>query len=175
MEVWNFERLARSGIERVSAEIHREFPKVVTPRERCMQEYHRICQEEYSNRQKLYTDGSKRDEGVGAAVVWERRVRMATLPRGASIFSAELHAIIMAVQVIGELEGERFVIMSDSCSVLESLGCVSNRHPVCRKINHKIDEMKEISGKDVCFCCILSHIGIKKNEEADIAAVAASR
>ena len=95
-----------------------EFPKLVTPRERYMQEYHRICQEEYSNRQKLYTDGSKRGEGVGAAVAWEGGVRMATLPREVLIFSVKLHAIAIAVQVIRQLEGERFVIMSDSCSVV---------------------------------------------------------
>ena len=79
----------------------------------------------------------------------------------------------MAVQVIRELEGEQFVIMSDSCSALKSLRCARNQHPICRKLKHKIAQMKD-NNKDMCLCLIPSHIGIKKNEEADRAAVVAA-
>ena len=61
-----------------------------------------MCREKYSNKRQLFIDGTKRDEGVGAAVVWDGGVRMTTLPGEASIFSAELYAI-----VIGELTDAR--------------------------------------------------------------------
>ena len=87
-----------------------------------------MCQEKHSNKRKLFTDGPKRDEGVGAAVVWDGGVRMATLPREASIFSAELYDIAMSVSVIGELADAQIVRMSDSYSILRSISNIRNRH-----------------------------------------------
>ena len=42
-----------------------------------------------------------------------------------------------------ELAGEQFVIMSDTCSVLKSLRCVRNQHSICRKLKHKMAQMKD--------------------------------
>ena len=56
------------------------FPKLLTPQEKYRQEYKRVCEEKYKNWIKLRTDGSKREEGVGAAVVWNSGIRSATLP-----------------------------------------------------------------------------------------------
>ena len=91
----------------------------------------------------MFTDGPKRFEGVGAAVVWDGGVRMATLLREVSIFSAELYAIPMAVSVIGELAEMPFVIMSDLFSVLKAISDIRNRHPVIRKVFHEIAQMRD--------------------------------
>ena len=72
----------------------------------------------------------------------ERRSKNSNLTQTSVDFLSGLHAIAMAVQVIRELEGEQFVIMSDSCSVLKSLRCVRNQHSICRKSKHKIAQFK---------------------------------
>ena len=97
-----------------------EHVKLVTPQERCRQNYN-LCQTRYSEYIKLYTDGSKRCDGVAAAVVWSPGECMAPLSREASVFSAEVHAISMAARKVEEMEGTKFVVMSNSCSVLRAL------------------------------------------------------
>ena len=124
------------------------YPKVITPQVEYIQEFRRECREEYRNKRKLYTDGSKRREGVGVAVVWDGGIRAATLPRDASIFSAELYTISMAVTVIKDLDGGHFVVMSDSSSVLKMLECGGNRHYICRRVKHDIAQLRK-NGKNI--------------------------
>ena len=91
----------------------------------------------------MYTDGSKRLEGVGAAVLWSKGECMASLPREASVFSAEVHAISMAVRKVEKMEGTRFVVMSDSCSVLRAFMNIRNMHPILRRLQHDVQKVKE--------------------------------
>ena len=91
----------------------------------------------------MFTDGSKRKRE------WEllwcgEGVRGATLPKEASIFSAEAHAISMAVRIAEESQETKFVIFSDSDSVVRSLANVINIHPVCRKF---VNDMHNFGGK----------------------------
>ena len=65
------------------------------------------------------TDRSKSDYGVGAAAMWGDAARMATLPREASIFTAETHAIYLAKNVILENPSTNFVILPDSLGTLQ--------------------------------------------------------
>ena len=58
-----------------------EYPKNKIPVTQYKQEFLRLCATTYGDFQKLYTDSSKREAGVGAAVVGLGRVRKATLPR----------------------------------------------------------------------------------------------
>ena len=53
--------------------------------------------------------------------VWGGGVRKASLSREASIYSAEIHAIQMAVDIFEESNAQLHVIFSDSCSVLRTL------------------------------------------------------
>ena len=87
---------------------------------------------------------------------------MATLPREALIFSAELCAITVAASAI---------VMSDSWSVLKALSDIRNKQPVIRKLLHDIGAMGEMN-KEIEMRWIPSHIGIRGNEEADQKAVA---
>ena len=117
----------------------------------------------------MFTDGSKRSAGVGAAVMWNSGEMSASLPREASVFSSEVHAISMAVRKAGELDGNKFVIMSDSRSALGSLDNIRKRHPICRALQHEIHKLKEVT-----FCWIPSHVGIENNEKVDRVAVSAA-
>ena len=136
--------------------------------------YNELCKEQYRNCRKIFTDGSKRREGVGAAAVWDGGGRSASLPREASIFTAEAHAISMALREVESQEGTQFVVMTDSRSVLGVLADIRTAHPVCRVMIHKINQLKD-SNKNVSLCWVPSHVGIRGNEEADRAAVAAAR
>lgn len=151
-----------------------QFSKLITPVAQYQQNYSRLCRTSYSNFSKIFTDGSKRAVGVGAAVVCNNTTRSASLPIEASIFSAEMHAVSMAVRLVNELRGERFVIFSDSFSVLKSLENVRIKHPVGRTILHDIYNLKTESRKQISLCWIPSHVGIHGNEAADRAAVAAA-
>ena len=107
--------------------------KQVTPPAWYMQQYRKLVQTRYNDHEKLFTDGLKRKERVASAVVWNVGSRSASLPREALIYSAEAHAISMAVRAVHVMEGEQFVIMSDSGSVLRTLLEVKNDHPVSVK------------------------------------------
>jgi len=88
----------------------------------------------------------------------------------ASILSAELHAIQMAVNSIDRTTSHqqnpsRHVIYTDSRSSVESLHNKSE-HPVIRSIILKISEIG-LRGVSIDICWIPSHVGIEGNEKAD--------
>ena len=113
-----------------------EHAKLLTPKEKYRQKFKRILVTSCSEHIKLYTEGSKRGEGVGAAVVWRTDARAASLPTEASVYTAEVHAISVAVRVAEEIEGTKFVVLSDSHSVLRTLMNIRSKHPVCRRLQH---------------------------------------
>lgn len=142
-----------------------ELSRDITPNEHYQQEYARIKDQRYAEFKCIYTDGSKSEQGVGAAVVCERKRIKATLPSEATVYSSEIHAITMAVSFIRNEESNKYVIFSDSLSTLCKLDKANYSHPAIRKIQHDIDDMKR--QKTVEFCWIPGHVGIKGNEEAD--------
>ena len=108
-------------------------------------------------------------------MVWNDEGRVASLPREASIFLAEAHAVSMVLTVIEELDGQWFVIVSDSKSVLKTMQNIRNNHPLCRKMMHVIRQLQNRANKSMEICWVPSHIGIPGNEDADEAAVTAAR
>ena len=64
----------------------------------------------------------------------------------------------------------KFVIFSDSLSVLKSLNHTSSKNP---KIQNVIEKHHELSKtKEILFCWLPSHVVIKGNEAADVKAKA---
>ena len=60
----------------------------------------------------------------------------------------------------------KFVIFSDSLSVLKSLNHTSSKNP---KIQNLIEKHHELSKtKEILFCWLPSHVGIKGNRAADV-------
>ena len=96
------------------------------------------------------------------------------MPCEASIYSAEMYAVTMAVSVAAEDRNRiNFVILSDSYSALKILLNLRTSHPTARKTIHKANRLQVEDGKVVKFCWIPSHVGVKGNEETDRAAVPA--
>ena len=83
-------------------------------------------QSRLSDYQYIYTDGSKVDDKVGCAYISGSHHEKIRLPDGSSIFTAESKAIDMALDYVmnNSLEN-KFVIFSDSLSVLKSLNHTS--------------------------------------------------
>ena len=72
--------------------------------------------------QHIYTDGSKVEDKVGCAYVSGSHHEKIRLPDGLSIFIAETKAIDMALDYVRNNSlNKKFVIFSDSLSVLKSL------------------------------------------------------
>ena len=139
-------------------------------------EYHKLQFNEYcSNKSRsvfLYTDGSKDDVGVAAAVCSGNTTSTARLPNHASIFTAEAHAIILALDLIESMTNDSFVIFSDSLSCLQAIASFKHSHPLILKILERYNLLYQ-HNKSVLLCWIPSHMGIKGNEAADAAAKAA--
>ncbi|KAK3889037.1 hypothetical protein Pcinc_006913 [Petrolisthes cinctipes] len=86
----------------------------------------------FTHRESLpvYTNGSKSDVGVGFGVVSPDFCHGGRLPSVMSIFTAELSAILYALQVIFTLPQPSFTIFSDSCSALQALCNFNSSHPL---------------------------------------------
>src|SRR5213082_1726121 len=121
---------------------------------------------------QIYTDGSKEKNRVAAAMVCRQTVVVtARLPDNSSIFSAELHAILLALDFIGRHESRRFVIFSDALSCLQAIYNLKWSIPLVRDILEHCHFLSS-SGKEIHFCWVPSHVGIPGNEKADIEAKA---
>ena len=119
----------------------------------------------------IFTDGSKDGDTAGSACVTPSDTYKCRLPDNASIFSAEIKAIDLALDHIEQSRNTDFVIFSDSLSVLQSL---QNRHienPLLLDILLKHNDLAELN--NIVFCWLPSHVGIEGNEKSDIAAKSA--
>ena len=128
-------------------------------------------QSRLSDYQHIYTDGSKVEDKVGCAYISGSHHEKIRLPDGSSIFTAESKAIDMALDyVLNNSLENKFVIFSDSLSVLKSLNHTASKNP---KIQNVIEKHHELSKtKEILFCWLPSHVGIKGNEAADVKAKA---
>ena len=150
-----------------------QYPKDSTPPTVYKSAFRALIHDNYHNHQKIYTDGSKSVEGVGSAAVTEGRSLTASLPTAASIFSAEMHALKMAVDQIDRSRVPQNVIFTDSRSAIDSLHDRSD-HPISRYIYYKLHTIRN-QNISTEICWVPSHIGISGNERADQKAKEASR
>ena len=88
------------------------------------------------------------------------------IPDGSSVFTAEAKAIDLALDFVNNCTyTDKFVIFSDSLSVLQALNHTSSKNS---HIQHLLLKHHEISSsKSVIYCWIPSHIGIYGNEKVD--------
>ena len=122
-------------------------------------------QEIYPNYQHIYTDGSKSNFGTGCGTVLHKKSLKKCLPKEASRFSAEIDGINLALDLISTSNSKKFIIHSDSISVLQSLKYTKLENPLIVKIFNKLNSL--IHSKKVIFCWIPSHIGIQGNDKAN--------
>ncbi|GFX94036.1 RNase H domain-containing protein [Trichonephila clavipes] len=122
----------------------------------------------YSKYVPVYTDGSKAVGHVGCGV-FNNTILSFSLHNSMSVFSAELTAILIALQHIFS-NHRHFCVYTDSMSALESLHFLTEpRHPSVIEILILLRKL-ERKGFDVIFPWVPRHVGILGNEQADTAA-----
>ena len=87
-----------------------------------------------------------------------------------SIFTAEACAIDLALDIISKEKHKKFIIFSDSLSVVLSLNNKKLEHPLIVKL---LCRLHSTLNKEIVFCWIPSHIGVRGNYRADAAAKSA--
>ena len=126
----------------------------------------RKMQSRYKNHQQIYTDGSKEDSKVGCAVLSDNHSNMQRIPDDSSIFTAEAKAVDLALDFISTCDANnKFIIFSDSLSVLKAMNHTSSKNPQIQKLLEKCHEL--LANKEIVLCWIPSHIGIQGNEMVD--------
>ncbi len=123
----------------------------------------------YSTYTPLFTDGSKDGDRVAAAASVPEGDLQSRLPDKSSIFSAELRAILLALDFAEISWRKQFILFSDSLSSLQALYNMKLEHPLIRQVI-ELHHLLLSSGKDIIFCWLPSHTGIKGNDRADSAA-----
>ena len=129
----------------------------------------RKMQSRYKNYHQIYTDGSKEDSKVGCAVISDNHSNMQRIPDDSSIFTAEAKAIDLALLALDFIStcdaNNKFIIFSDSLSVLKAMNHTSSKNPQIQKLLEKWHEL--LAYKEIALCWIPSHIGIQGNEMVD--------
>ncbi|CAK9799235.1 RNA-directed DNA polymerase from mobile element jockey [Anthophora plagiata] len=131
---------------------------------------------EYRAQHKIiFTDGSKSDSfpAVGAACVIpeDKYTKRITIPKQASVFTAECIALEAAIEHIYRNQQCSYVVCTDSLSLVQTLDRQgikhhTNRHIVnIKNILHKLKE--KAPSPEITIMWVPSHKGILGNELAD--------
>ena len=98
------------------------------------QEKHQNIFQQYPDYLCIYTDGSKDHNKTACAAVLNKIIKTKALPMDSSIFIAEACAIDLALDIISKEKHKKFIIFSDSLSVLLSLNNKKLEHPLIVKL-----------------------------------------
>ena len=90
------------------------------------------------------------------------------LPNSTSIYRAEAKAIDIALNIITQTESTKFIIFSDSLSVLTSIKNQNLDNPLTMQLLNRLEILSKT--KEIELCWIPSYTGIKGNDQADSAA-----
>ncbi|XP_060809452.1 uncharacterized protein LOC132901769 [Amyelois transitella] len=120
---------------------------------------------------QVYTDGSKMEGKVGAALTWwesgkEIHSQVFSLDPTCTVFQSELYALHRAVSRALESEEEAINILSDSRSSLELLCSTRLTHPLAKAIRESIAVIRS-RGRRVRLFWLRAHVGTAGNERAD--------
>ena len=113
-----------------------------------------------------YIVAENADSKVGCAVISDNHSNMQRIPDDSSIFTAEAKAIDLALDFISTFDANnKFIIFSDSLSVLKAMNHTSSKNPQIQKLLEKCHDL--LAYKEIALCWIPSHIGIQGNEMVD--------
>lgn len=114
----------------------------------------------YPDHYKIYTDGSVKEDDVGCGIHSKDENISMKLNNMCTIFSAEGKALLEAIKTIAKTNQPN-IIFTDSAGCLEALKKGTSHHPWIEEV------IREAAKKNITFCWVPSHVGIKGNENAD--------
>ena len=97
--------------------------------------------QKYSDFCHIYTDRSKVKRKVASAYVCPYGPRSYRLRDGCSIFTAEVEAIDKVLNYVKVFSVERFVIFSDSMSVLQAIESQESKNPLVNRVFQTCQEI----------------------------------
>ena len=126
-----------------------EHSKTKTHPSTYQEKFYNILQH-HPNHLYVFMDGSKDNGRAVCAAVLNKIVLKKALPRESSIFTAEAHAIDLALNIISKSKSKQFIIFSDSLSVLLSLRNKKFQNPLIIKLLSRLDSMS--NRKEIIIC-----------------------
>ena len=124
--------------------------------------------DKYPDHIPFYTDGSRSESAVACAGTGNGLTLQICLNEAASVFTAELVAILETLHILQHAPHEFILVISDSLSALDAMHHLNFRHPLVFKILSVFTKMSE--SKEIVFVWCPSHMGIRGNERADLLA-----
>lgn len=103
---------------------------------------------------------------MGYAYYNGNRVHAKRIPSIATIYTAELNAILAVIENALTVNNNHVTVITDSRSAIQGILKYNNSHPLITKILEKVKE----SNKFITLCWVPSHVGVDGNEKADKAA-----
>lgn len=130
---------------------------------------------EYQGYSIIYTDGSKKGSRTSAAAVLPYDMFLQERLRdNSSIYSGEGVSIIKSLKWMKASWLKKFIICSDSLSLLEGIIDIDSDNEYVKEIQMLLFELLN-QQKTVIFCWVPGHVGIAGNEKADKKAKTALR
>ena len=118
-----------------------ELSKTKTHPSTYQEKFHNILQH-HSDHIYVFKDGSKDNNKTACAAVLSKTVFKKALPMKSSIFTAEARAIDLALNIITKSKHKKFIIFSDSLSVLLSLRNKKFQNLLIIKLLSRLDYVK---------------------------------
>lgn len=120
---------------------------------------------------KIYTDGSKIQGKVGAALsIWtsgaETKTRKLKLANFCTVYQAELLALSEAVKLALEGTASDCSVYSDSRAALDTIACGFSLHPLAVVTRRNIKIAKD-QNRLIRLHWVKAHVGLEGNERAD--------
>ncbi|RUS69791.1 hypothetical protein EGW08_022448 [Elysia chlorotica] len=130
-----------------------------TPPEVYREKFEQII-ENHSDHYLLFTDGSKDEACAGAACHSSSADKCCGVNAKASIFTAEAVALCMALDTVSTLRKDKFLILSDSLSLVKAVGEANPRNPRILKVIERIHEI-QTGGNRIALCWVPIHVYIE--------------
>ena len=102
-----------------------------------------------------------------AALIPNGAQKSIRLPNKSSIYSAELRALLLALELIEGSTKKHFIIFSDSLSAMQALKNPNPDHPLVGEFLSWHTNITVHLEHSIFFCWVPGHIGIPGNEQVD--------
>ncbi len=109
------------------------------------------------------------NSGTGFAVLFPTHHYQIRLPKESSVLTAELSAVLYALQQLFYVPSSSFTIFTDSRTSLTLLQSLRTTHPLVQEIQDWLFRVS-VWHKSVCSCWVPSHVGITGNERVNFLA-----